>query len=50
MRDKLWKTSVGLRAKTYIHLINDGSEDKNAKNRKKYVIKKDLNLKITKSV
>ena len=33
---------VGLRGKTYIHLKDDGSEDKKAKSTKKYVIKKML--------
>ena len=31
---------VGLRAKTYSYLIDDGSEDKNAKVFKNFVIKK----------
>ena len=31
---------VGLRPKTYIYLINDGSENKNAKDKKKSAIKK----------
>ena len=31
---------VGLRAKTYIYLIDDGSVDKKAKGTKKYVIKR----------
>ena len=31
---------VGLRAKTYSYLIDDGSEDKKAKVRKKLVIKR----------
>ena len=30
---------VGLRAKSYSYLIDDGSEDKKAKNRKKLIIK-----------
>ena len=33
---------VGLRAKTYSYLIDDGSEDKKAKVRKKLVIKRKL--------
>ena len=31
---------VGLRAKTYIYLIDDGCEDKKAEDRKKCVIKR----------
>ena len=34
------KVFVGLRAKSYSYLINDGSEDKKAKVAKKRVIKK----------
>ena len=41
---------VGLRAKTYGYLIDDGSEDKKAKGTKKHVIKKKLNLRIIKTV
>ena len=41
---------VGLRAKTYNYLIDDGSEDKKAKSTKKCVIKRKLNLKIIKTV
>ena len=33
-------TFVGLRAKAYSYIINDGSEDKKAKGTKKFVIKK----------
>ena len=33
---------VGLRAKTYSYLINDGSEDKKARGTKKWVIKRKL--------
>ena len=40
----------GLRAKTYSYLIDDSSKDKKAKDTKKCVIKKNLNLKIIKSV
>ena len=36
---------VGLRAKTYIYLIDDGCEDKKAENRKKCVIKRKLKFK-----
>ena len=35
---------VGLRAKTYSSLIDDGSEDKRAKGANKCVIKRNLNL------
>ena len=40
---------VGLRAKTYSYLKDDGSEDKKAKGRKKCVMKK-INSKIIKTV
>ena len=33
---------VGLRAKTYSYLVNDGSEDKKSRGAKKYVIKRKL--------
>ena len=33
---------VGLRAKSYSHLIDDGSEDKKAKGTKKCVIKRKI--------
>ena len=36
---KIMKKFVGLRAKTYIYLTGDGSEDKKAKSTKKCVIK-----------
>ena len=36
---------VGLRAKTYSFLIDDGSKDKQVKNTKKYVIKRKLKFK-----
>ena len=35
-------TFVGLRAKAYSHLIDDGSEDKKAKDTKNCVIKRKL--------
>ena len=42
MKDKLgvkiMKKFVGLRAKSYIYLIDDDSEDKKAKNTTKFVI------------
>ena len=41
---------VGLRAKTYSCLIDDGSEDKKAKRIKKCIIKINLNLKVIKIV
>ena len=41
---------VGLRAKTYSYLIGDGSEDKKAKSTKKCIVKRNLNLKIVKTV
>ena len=40
---------VGLRAKTYSYVINDGSEDKKEKGTKKCVIKRKLKLKIYKN-
>ena len=36
---------VGLRAKTYSYLIEDGSEDKKAKATKRYVIKRKIKFK-----
>ena len=36
---KIMRKFVGLRAKTYSYLIDDDSEDKQAKGRKKCVIK-----------
>ena len=39
---KLTTKFVGLRAKTYIYLIDDGSKDKKAKSTKKYVMKRKL--------
>ena len=41
---------VGFRAKTYSYLINDVSEDKEAKGTKRCFMKRKLNLKIIKSV
>ena len=40
--EKSWQNFVRLRAKTYSYLIDDGSEDKNAKGKKKCVIKRKL--------
>ena len=37
---KIMKDFVGIRAKTYTYLIDDGSEDKKAKDAKKCVIKR----------
>ena len=39
---KIMKKYVGLTAKTYSYLIDDGSEDKKAKGTKKCVIKRKL--------
>ena len=39
---KIMTKFVGLRAKTYSYLIDDGSEDKKAKGTKKCVIKRKL--------
>ena len=39
---KIMRKFVELRATTYSYLINDGSEDKKAKGRKKCVIKRKL--------
>ena len=41
---------VGLRAKTYSYLIEDGSENKKAKGTKNMLSKENLNLKIIKTV
>ena len=46
MKDELggqiMKEFVGLRAKTYSYLIDDGCENKKSKGTKKYVIKREL--------
>ena len=47
---KIMTDFVGLRAKTYSYLVDDGSEDKKAKGTKKCAIKKNLNLRIIKTV
>ena len=39
---KITTKFVGLRAKTYSYWIDDGSENKKAKSRKKFVIKRKL--------
>ena len=48
--EKIMTEFVRLRAKIYSYLIDDGSEDKKAKGTKKYVIRKNLNLKMIKTV
>ena len=50
LRRKIMTEFVGLRAKPYSYLVDDSSEDKKANSTKKRVIKKDLNLKIVKTV
>ena len=47
---KIMTKFLGLKAKTYSYLIGEGSKDKKAKGTKKCVIKKNLNLKIIKTV
>ena len=47
---KIMAKIVGLRAKPYTYLVNDGNEDNIAKSIKECVIKKKLNLKIMKTV
>ena len=47
---KIMTKFIGIRAKTYSYLIDDDNEDKKAKGTKKCVIKKNLKLKITKTV
>ena len=46
---KIMTIFVGLRAKTYSYVKDDGSEDEKAKGTTKCVIKKNLNLKIIKN-
>ena len=46
---KIMTKFVGLRAKTYSYLIDDGNEDKNRKGTKKCVIKRKLKFKIYKN-
>ena len=47
---KIMTQFVGLRAKAYSYLIDDGSEDKKAKGTKKCVIKRKLKFEIIKTV
>ena len=47
---KIITNFAGLRSKTYSYLINDGSEDKKAKGRKKYVIERKLKFQIIEAV
>ena len=47
---KMMTKFVGLRAKTYNYLIDDGSEDKKTKGTKTVSSKENLNLKIMKTV
>ena len=49
LSDKIMTKLVGLRAKTYSYLIDDGSEDEKAKGAKKCVIKRELKLEDHKS-
>ena len=53
MKDELgakgMKELVGLRGKTYSHLIDDGNEDKKAKRTKTFVIKGKLKFKDNKN-
>ena len=49
LSDKIMTKLVGLRAKTYSYLIDDGSEDERAKGAKKCVIKRKLKLEDHKS-
>ena len=46
---KIMTKFVGLRAKTYSYSIDDGNEDKKAKDTKMCVIKRNLNLKFIKT-
>ena len=48
--EKIMTKFFGLRAKAYGYLIDDSSKDKRAKGTKKCVIKKNINLKIIKTV
>ena len=46
---KMMKKHVGIRAKTYSQLVDDDSEDKKAKNTKKFVMKRRLKFENYKS-
>ena len=48
--EKIMTKFFGLRAKAYGYLIDDSSKDKRTKGTKKCVIKKNINLKIIKTV
>ena len=50
LRGKIMVIFVGLRAKTYSYLIDDGSEDKKEKGTKSVSSKENLNLKLIKTV
>ena len=47
---KIMEKRFGLKAKLFSYLIDDSSEDKEAKDTKKCVIKKNWNLKIMKTI
>ena len=47
---KIMTEFIALRPKTYAYLMNDGRSNKKAKGAKRCVIKKSLNLMITKTV
>ena len=47
---KIMTKFVGLRAKTYRHLIDDGNKDRKVKSTEKCVTKDDLNLTILNTV
>ena len=44
------KKFIGLRAKSYSYLIDDGSEDKKQKTQKRVSLKENSNFKIIKTV
>ena len=46
---KIMRKFVGLKAKAYSYLIDDASEDKNAKSTQKCVIKRELKFEISKN-
>ena len=47
---KIMTKFVGLRTTTYSYLIDDGAEDKKAKDTKKCIVTENVNLKIIKTV